>query len=79
MRNRFPFFKLNPNITYLDSAATSQTLDSVVEDSTNFLLNHKANAHQCSANDSAEGCSATAWHCQQFSVPLQQNPTVPDA
>jgi cysteine desulfurase/selenocysteine lyase len=54
MRNRFPFFKLNPNITYLDSAATSQTLDSVVEDSTNFLLNHKANAHR-------SGHSMGAW------------------
>ena len=46
MRNDFPFFMRNPNIVYLDSAATSQTLYSVVEDQTAFLLDHKSNSHR---------------------------------
>lgn len=45
MRNRFPFFKEHPDLTYLDSAATSQTLDSVIADTGTFLT-YKANAHR---------------------------------
>jgi cysteine desulfurase/selenocysteine lyase len=54
MRNRFPFFEANPDIVYLDSAATSQTLDTVIQDTNDFLLNHKANAHR-------SGHSMGAW------------------
>lgn len=46
MREYFPFFERNPNITYLDSAATSQTLYTVVEDLQSFMLDHKSNAHR---------------------------------
>lgn len=59
MRNRFPFFTSNPDIVYLDSAATSQTLDTVIEDSNNFLLNHKANAHR-------SGHSMGAWVDEKY-------------
>ena len=45
MRDRFPFFSSNTDITYLDSAATSQTLDTVINDSADFLLNRKSNRH----------------------------------
>ena len=45
MRDRFPFFSSNTDITYLDSAATSQTLDTVINDSVDFLLNRKSNRH----------------------------------
>jgi cysteine desulfurase / selenocysteine lyase len=46
MRNRFPFFERNPIYKYLDSAATSQTLDTVIEDTQNFYFDHKSNAHR---------------------------------
>lgn len=59
MRNRFPFFKNNPTITYLDSAATSQTLDTVIEDTASFLQNHKSNAHR-------SGHSMGAWVDNQY-------------
>ena len=59
MRNRFPFFTSNPDIVYLDSAATSQTLDTVIEDSNDFLLNHKANAHR-------SGHSMGAWVDEKY-------------
>jgi cysteine desulfurase / selenocysteine lyase len=59
MRNRFPFFELNPDIIYLDSAATSQTLDTVIQDTNDFLLNHKANAHR-------SGHSMGAWVDEQY-------------
>jgi cysteine desulfurase/selenocysteine lyase len=46
MRDYFPFFKRRPDITYLDSAATSQTLYTVADDLQDFMLNHKSNAHR---------------------------------
>jgi len=46
MREYFPFFKRRPDITYLDSAATSQTLYSVAEDQRDFMFDHKSNAHR---------------------------------
>lgn len=59
MRNRFPFFNSNPDVTYLDSAATSQTLDTVIEDTTKFLLDRKSNAHR-------SGHSMGAWVDDQY-------------
>lgn len=59
MRNRFPFFNLNPDKIYLDSAATSQTLDTVIESTNDFLLNHKANAHR-------SGHSMGAWVDEKY-------------
>jgi cysteine desulfurase/selenocysteine lyase len=46
MREYFPFFKRRPDITYLDSAATSQTLYTVADDMRDFMLDHKSNAHR---------------------------------
>lgn len=46
MRELFPFFKQNPDIVYLDSAATSQTLYTVIEDLNDFMMNRKSNAHR---------------------------------
>ena len=46
MRDYFPFFKRRPDITYLDSAATSQTLYSVADDMRDFMLSNKSNAHR---------------------------------
>ena len=46
MRNDFPFFDNNKDVTYLDSAATSQTLNCVIQDTNDFLTNHKSNAHR---------------------------------
>jgi cysteine desulfurase/selenocysteine lyase len=46
MRDYFPFFKRRPDITYLDSAATSQTLYTVADDMRDFMLSNKSNAHR---------------------------------
>ena len=46
MREYFPFFKRRQDIIYLDSAATSQTLYTVVEDIQDFMLSNKSNAHR---------------------------------
>jgi cysteine desulfurase/selenocysteine lyase len=46
MRDSFPFFKRRPEVTYLDSAATSQTLYTVADDMRDFMLDHKSNAHR---------------------------------
>lgn len=54
MRDLFPFFKNNPDVIYLDSAATSQTLYTVVEDLNDFMINRKSNAHR-------SGHSMGAW------------------
>ena len=59
MRNRFPFFAANPNTIYLDSAATSQTLDTVIQDTNDFLISHKANAHR-------SGHSMGAWVDERY-------------
>lgn len=45
LRDYFPFFK-NQNLIYLDSAATSQALYTVIEDQHDFNLNRRANAHR---------------------------------
>ena len=46
MRDYFPFFKRRPEVTYLDSAATSQTLYTVADDQRDFMLSNKSNAHR---------------------------------
>ena len=46
MRDYFPFFKNRPDIVYLDTAATSQTLQSVIDDQLHFLTHEKSNAHR---------------------------------
>ena len=46
MRDYFPFFKRRQDVTYLDSAATSQTLYTVADDMRDFMLSSKSNAHR---------------------------------
>lgn len=46
MRDYFPFFKRRQEVTYLDSAATSQTLYTVADDMRDFMLSNKSNAHR---------------------------------
>ena len=59
MKDRFPFFAANSDTVYLDSAATSQTLDTVIQDTNDFLLNHKSNAHR-------SGHSMGAWVDERY-------------
>lgn len=59
MRNDFPFFKGNPGINYLDTAATSQTLYTVIEDTASFYTNNKSNAHR-------SGHSMGTWVDQKY-------------
>jgi cysteine desulfurase/selenocysteine lyase len=59
MRDFFPFFKRNPDITYLDTAATSQTLYTVAEDLQSFMIDHKSNAHR-------SGHSMGTWVDQKY-------------
>jgi cysteine desulfurase/selenocysteine lyase len=61
MRDYFPFFKRKQDITYLDSAATSQTLYTVAEDMRDFMLDHKSNAHR-------SGNSMGTWVDQQYQL-----------
>lgn len=61
MRDYFPFFKRRPEVTYLDSAATSQTLYSVADDLRDFMLDHKSNAHR-------SGNSMGTWVDQQYQL-----------
>jgi cysteine desulfurase/selenocysteine lyase len=61
MRDYFPFFKRRPEITYLDSAATSQTLYTVGDDLRDFMLNNKSNAHR-------SGNSMGTWVDQQYQL-----------
>lgn len=59
MQDNFPFFIRNPGVIYLDTAATSQTLNYVIEDHNDFLLNHKSNAHR-------SGHSMGTWVDQKY-------------
>jgi len=59
MRDNFPFFRNNSGIIYLDTAATSQTLYTVIEDTSNFYLDHKSNAHR-------SGHSMGTWVDQKY-------------
>ena len=59
MRDDFPFFNRNKSIVYLDTAATSQTLYTVLEDTTDFYTYHKSNAHR-------SGHSMDTWVDQKY-------------
>jgi cysteine desulfurase/selenocysteine lyase len=59
MRDNFPFFARNPAIIYLDTAATSQALYTVIEDQTNFSLDHRSNSHR-------SGHSMGTWVDQKY-------------
>ena len=61
MRDYFPFFKRRPEVTYLDSAATSQTLYTVADDQRDFMLSNKSNAHR-------SGNSMGTWVDQQYQL-----------
>lgn len=46
VRNDFPFFKNNPQITYLDSAATSLTPISVIQEMDHYYTHFSVNIHR---------------------------------
>ncbi|MFD1484511.1 aminotransferase class V-fold PLP-dependent enzyme [Lacticaseibacillus baoqingensis] len=46
MREQFPFFKANPDLVYLDSAATSQKPQVVLDALQNYYVNDNANVHR---------------------------------
>ena len=64
MREYFPFFERNKNSVYMDTAATSQTLYTVIEDMSAFLTDHKSNAHR-------SGNSMGTWVDQKYSQAKQ--------
>jgi cysteine desulfurase/selenocysteine lyase len=45
-RERFPIFQRHPELAYLDNAATSQRLDTVLETMHEFSLSENANVHR---------------------------------
>lgn len=45
-RDDFPIFKKLPDLTYLDSAATTQKPQVVIDEITNFYISHNANIHR---------------------------------
>jgi cysteine desulfurase/selenocysteine lyase len=59
LTNHFPFFQHNPDINYLDSAATTQCLTSVIDNQHNFNLHCRANAHR-------SGHKMGTWVDQQY-------------
>lgn len=61
MRDYFPFFKRRQEVTYLDSAATSQTLYTVADDQRDFMLSNKSNAHR-------SGNSMGTWVDHQYQL-----------
>lgn len=61
----FPFFTHNPGIIYMDSAATSQTLYTVIEDQNDFNINHKSNAHR-------SGHRMGAWVDNKYHIAKEQ-------
>lgn len=46
MKNEFPFFAQHPDLTYLDSAATAQKPQSVIDALTAYYVNDNANVHR---------------------------------
>lgn len=57
--NDFPFFRNNPDITYLDNAATTQALSTVIDHQNNFNIHCRANAHR-------SGHKMGTWIDQQY-------------
>lgn len=46
LKKDFPFFKNNPGLTYLDSAATTQKPQALLDAYTDYYLNYNANVHR---------------------------------
>lgn len=46
IREKFPIFNNNPNLIYLDSAATSQKPETVINAQSDFLKNFNSNVHR---------------------------------
>ena len=46
MKNKFPIFKHQPDLVYLDSASTTQRLKSVIQAEIGFYENYNANIHR---------------------------------
>lgn len=63
--NSFPFFQQNPDINYLDSAATTQCLSTVIDQQYHFNLHCRANAHR-------SGHKMGTWVDQQYHKAKEQ-------
>lgn len=59
LTSHFPFFQHNSDIVYLDSAATTQSLGTVIDHQNNFNLYCRANAHR-------SGHKMGTWIDQQY-------------
>lgn len=59
LTSHFPFFQHNSDIVYLDSAATTQSLGTVIDHQNNFNLHCRANAHR-------SGHKMGTWIDQQY-------------
>ncbi|KRK12559.1 cysteine desulfurase [Lacticaseibacillus zeae DSM 20178 = KCTC 3804] len=46
MREQFPFFKAHPDLVYLDTAATSQKPQALLDSLQNYYINDNANVHR---------------------------------
>ena len=46
MREQFPFFKAHPELVYLDTAATSQKPQALLDSLQNYYINENANVHR---------------------------------
>lgn len=46
MREQFPFFKAHPGLVYLDTAATSQKPQALLDSLQNYYINENANVHR---------------------------------
>ena len=46
MREQFPFFKAHPELVYLDTAATSQKPQALLDAIQNYYVNDNANVHR---------------------------------
>src|SRR3989338_2408218 len=46
IKNYFPIFKTNPNLVYLDNAASTQTPDTVIKAMNDYYTKSRANIHR---------------------------------
>lgn len=65
----FPFFKAHPELTYLDSAATSQKPESVIRAISDFYAHHNASAYRGLykiAEEATQMCETVRASCADF-------------
>ena len=47
LKSKFPVFKKNPNLVFLDTAASALKVDEMIEATNNCYTNEYANIHSC--------------------------------